>query len=233
MTRIKRQLKPKPSARLLPPPDFTYERQLWNQGYQYVAGIDEVGRGALAGPVVVGVVCFDQHHQPITGIRDSKQLSAAQRDVLAKQIQAQALICSIGQATAEEIDTLGIVPATMTAIGRAVNDAFAKATQPIDHFCMDGKPFLPTHIPSIINWPTQPFTYIIKGDQKSYSIAAASIVAKVFRDNVMNQAATTFTSFGWENNKGYGTQFHTQAITEYGPCELHRSSFLKSANPQK
>lgn len=207
-------------------PDFTFEQQLWQTGYQRVIGIDEVGRGALAGPVVVSVVCFAPNHQPIAGVRDSKQLAANQRTKLAQLIKQHAFFWQVGQATATEIDTLGIVPATMTAIVRALVPLTDTLPEKNSHLLMDGKPFAAHHTLEVPHWPTLPITYIVKGDQKSYSIAAASIVAKVFRDELMTQAATQFPPFNWAQNKGYGTLLHRQAITTTGACDWHRKSFL-------
>jgi ribonuclease HII len=203
-----------------PSPTFDFERQLWRQGLTKVVGIDEVGRGALAGPVVIAAVCFDPNHQPITGVRDSKLLSAKQRLSVVEQLKKQALFWQVGQAEASEIDAQGIVPATMLAIARATTQLPS-----FDQILMDGKPFIAQHIPKIKNWPTQPFTYIVKGDQLSYSIAAASIIAKVCRDELMQKLATTHADYGWEQNVGYGTKLHRDAIQQYGISSYHRLTF--------
>lgn len=203
-----------------PTPTLDFESVLWRQGLHRVVGIDEVGRGALAGPVVIAAVCFKPDHQPIVGVRDSKLLSARQRLSIVDQIKNQALFWQVGQASSAEIDSIGIVPATMTAITRALVHCAN-----FDHILMDGKPFTAHHISSVTSWPTQPFTYIVKGDQLSYSIAAASIIAKVFRDELMMQNATQFNNYGWEKNVGYGTAKHRAAIQKYGLCQHHRKTF--------
>jgi ribonuclease HII len=217
-------------SRLLPTkppmvsPTFEFEKKLWQQGYSRIIGIDEVGRGALAGPVVVGVVSFEPTHQPIEGVRDSKQLTATQRYQLAQSIQEQATYWQVGQASSQEIDTYGIVPATMMAITRALS-----LLPTFDHALMDGKPFTTQNIKSVGEWPTQPFSYIVKGDQLSYSIAAASIIAKVFRDQLMQEVASSFSNYDWKKNVGYGTASHRRAIQVHGLTTYHRKSFCRNA----
>lgn len=202
------------------PPTFEFERQLWQQGCAHVVGIDEVGRGALAGPVVIGAVCFDQSHVPIVGVHDSKLLSAKQREDVVEKIKAAANCWQIGQASVEEIDRFGIVPATMMAITRAL-----QKFSTLDHILMDGKPFTSKNIAMMRQWPTPPFSYIVKGDQLSYSIAAASIVAKVFRDQLMRELALTHSHYSWEKNVGYGTKKHLQSIRKFGLTPQHRLAF--------
>lgn len=202
------------------PPTFEFERPLWNKGSKYVVGIDEVGRGALAGPVVVAATCFDQNHIPIIGIHDSKKLSNVQRESLVGEIYTQAFFCEIGQASITEINQLGIVPATMLAITRALQNI-----PTFDHILMDGKPFTQKNMSRIKNWPIQPFSFIVKGDQLSYSIAAASIVAKVFRDEMMKKLAEQHAGYSWETNVGYGTKSHLAAIQKNGLTTHHRLTF--------
>jgi len=176
-----------------------------------VCGVDEVGRGPLAGPVVTAAVILDPS-QPITGLADSKRLSERQRLILAEQIRQQALAWAVGRAEAAEIDQLNILHATMLAMQRAVNQLEIKPQQVL----IDGNrcPALP--------YPCQA---IVKGDSQVASISAASILAKVSRDMEMQLMERYYPGYGFAQHKGYPTRAHYQALRELGPTAIHRRSF--------
>ncbi len=205
-------------------PTFEYEQQYWSEGIQYIAGIDEAGMGALAGPVVAGAVIFSQDIlQKIaeiiakTPIRDSKLLSTRQRENASNAIQQHAHAWAIGSASAQEIDVLNIRTASHLAMQRAIE---ALKTVP-DILMIDGTPAQISQTIPTIN--------IIKGDQLSYSIAAASILAKVHRDNGMQQLDVRFPHYGFAAHKGYGAQKHMDALVVHGPTEHHRKSYAPIA----
>jgi ribonuclease HII len=205
-------------------PTLDYERRLWKSGIRYVAGIDEVGRGALAGPVVAGAVIFDTQHEQIQGVRDSKTLSKNQKLELHQLLSKHCLYSGIGQSSAAEIDELGIVAATALAITRAL-----KSIPVIEHLLIDGRPFKDT---SLLSNSTK--TFIVKGDSLSYSIAAASILAKVYRDAEMIKILDIRREYQFEKNVGYGTKYHLAALKKFGPTAHHRQCFLTkllSSNP--
>jgi ribonuclease HII len=196
-------------------PDLAFERALWKRGAVIVAGIDEAGRGALAGPVAAGVVVLpnsDQIQQKLAGVRDSKQMSGTQRADWFEVIRTEAAACEVGFAAPGEIDEMGILPATRLAAMRAL----AKLEQMPDHLLVD--------------WISIPEagveeTCLAKGDQRSLSIAAASIAAKVSRDALMVEAGEKYPGYGFAAHKGYGTAAHRQAIERLGPSAVHRMSF--------
>jgi ribonuclease HII len=192
------------------------ERELHAQGYLHVAGIDEVGRGPLAGPVVAAAVVFPLEltlQQPeLAIIRDSKALTARQRergDVIVRQA---ALGIGIGEVPAEEIDRIGIAPATR----RAMTLALEALPQPPDHLLIDALQ---------LSWRNKPCTAIIKGDMLCTAIAAASIIAKVYRDALMVEMDALYPGYGFAGHKGYGSSGHLQALQELGPTPIHRYSF--------
>jgi len=192
-------------------PDFSLETALHAAGRSHIAGIDEVGRGALAGPVTVAAVILDPHHLP-HGLNDSKKLSAKQRAALFADICRNALAISIAYGSAAEIDQINIRQSTLAAMTRA---AHALALRP-DHVLIDGRDIPPRlHIPA---------TAVIKGDSKSLSIAAASIIAKVTRDKLMAQLDPQ-SLYGFARHVGYGTAAHLAALKTYGPSPYHRLSF--------
>ncbi|WGW05388.1 ribonuclease HII [Tropicibacter oceani] len=187
-----------------------YESPFWDRGLR-VAGVDEVGRGPLAGPVVAAAVILNPEAFP-DGLNDSKKVSPKRREAMTLLIRQQALV-GIGEATVEEIDQVNILQATYLAMRRAVA---ALPHQP-DHLLIDGNR-LPPDLPC-------PATTIVRGDSKSPSIAAASIVAKTWRDNVMKMIATQFPGYGWETNAGYPTKCHKSALQNLGVTPHHRRSF--------
>jgi len=176
-----------------------------------LAGVDEVGRGPLAGPVVAAAVILDPA-RPIAGLRDSKKLTAARRAELAEVIEAQALAVGVGRAEVAEIDLLNILRATMLAMERAVASL---AIEP-DVVYVDGNT-----TPSL----AMPAVAVVGGDDRIASISAASIVAKVVRDREMDRAAAHYPNYGFEKHKGYATAAHLEAIARFGPSPLHRRSF--------
>jgi ribonuclease HII len=196
--------------------DLRYEFTLYAQGYQRIVGLDEAGRGAWAGPVVAGAVILPLDRfdlaRALEGVTDSKQVSPARREELLPRILDIALAASMGYATHIEIDTYGIVPATRLAMKRAIEGL----TIPPDALLTDAM-----QIPEI----PLPCTPLIKGDQKSLSIAAASIIAKVSRDQFMNTLDETFPQYGFMIHKGYGTELHQDALKRYGPTRIHRMTF--------
>ena len=207
--------KPKPVLDIPPSPNLTFEQALWEDNQQWIAGLDEAGRGAWAGPVVAAVVIFPpivNLEKNLLGVRDSKQMNVQQREFWAEIIREHAQSWGVGSAGHTEIDQLGILPATRLAMQRALGQL---STSP-DHLLIDALllPQLET-----------PQTALIKGDQRSLSIAAASILAKTTRDALMRQEDHNYPVYGFSRHKGYGTRFHQQALAENGPCPIHRMSF--------
>jgi ribonuclease HII len=193
-------------------PTYKNERALIAQGRLFVAGVDEVGRGPLAGPVGVGAVILDPDDLP-KGLNDSKVLTAARREELAQAIYAKAIAVALAFASVEEIDRLNIRGATLLAMRRAVA---ALSVRP-DYALIDGR-----DTPPGLLCPAHP---IIGGDGLSLSIAAASIVAKVARDALMARLDAVHPGYGFARHAGYATREHTAALTRLGPCPLHRRSF--------
>ena len=196
-------------------PDMAQELALHAQGYRLIAGIDEVGRGALAGDVVAAAVILPTDPailERLHGVRDSKQLSARQRSILYTTIQAEAIAIGLGRVSAQEIDRLGIVPATRLAMTKAVASL---AVQP-DHLLIDA-----------MRLPAVPIAQraIIHGDARCLSIAAASIVAKVTRDRTMQELERVFPGYGFARHKGYGTAGHRQVLQVLHPCPIHRRTY--------
>lgn len=191
--------------------DFSLETHAYLAGKTCVAGVDEVGRGPFAGPVVAAAVVLDPGNIP-KGLRDSKKLSAARRAVLSDIIFASAAV-SIAQCSVAEIDRLNILQASMLAMWRAVEGLDKRP----DFALIDGN-----RVPAGLLCPAEP---VIKGDDISCSIAAASIVAKVFRDRLMVDLAQQFPGYGWETNAGYGTKQHRRALKALGVTPHHRVSF--------
>ena len=192
---------------------FRYEGEAREQGYTAVCGVDEAGRGPLAGPVCAAAVILPAG-LVIEGVNDSKKLTEKKREELFPVICEKALAYGIGWADEREIDEINILQATYRAMKRAVESLPLTA----DYALIDGNRMPPLDIPG---------TTIVKGDALSMSIAAASILAKVSRDRVMVQFSREYPQYGFEQHKGYGTAAHVQALREYGPCPLHRQSFLQ------
>lgn len=191
---------------------LSLEQELWHQGYTFVAGVDESGRGPLAGPVVAAAVIFPQHATETWGIRDSKELNPEQRAELVPIIKQQALACGIGVVDHVEIDRLNILQATFKAMQLAVQ----QLTQVPEFALVDGNGLPSFSIPS---------RAVIKGDSLSLSIAAASILAKETRDALMLEWHRTYPDYGFDAHKGYATPQHIEAIRAQGFCPIHRRSF--------
>lgn len=189
---------------------FKYERSFWHQGLQYVAGVDEVGRGPLAGPVVAAAVILPQDFD-LVAVNDSKQLTPRIRAELAPKIQAQAISVGIGLVDNHGIDELNIYQATRVAMKQAV----ASLTPQPDEIIVDAMQ---------IAVPIRQ-TRLIKGDSKSISVSAASIVAKVYRDHLMDEYAKQYPEYDFVHNAGYGTAKHLAALKALGPTPIHRMTF--------
>ena len=191
------------------------EKELYNKGFEYICGIDEAGRGPLAGPVVVAGVIMPKDSM-IEGVNDSKKVSEKKREKLYDVILEEALSYSVAIIGQDVIDEINILNATKQGVTTVVEE-------------LDVKPNLIlvdalTHI----NTKGIPYDSIIKGDAKCYNIAAASIIAKVTRDRIMREWDEIYPQYGFINHKGYGTAKHIEAIKEYGPCPIHRRSFIKN-----
>jgi ribonuclease HII len=239
--------------------DFSFEKKLHKQGYKIIAGVDEVGRGCFAGPVVAAAVIFneeitkstnnqikqkgvvrvgephgrgpvlvsrrkgcgaDERQDPVL-INDSKQMTAKQREVSDKWIRKNALAFGIGSASVSQINKLGIKKATEIAFRKAIKNCDVK----IEHLLIDA-----FYIPFVKGLRRKNQKPIIKGDAKSISIAAASIIAKVYRDKLMTSLSTKskYKKYGWGKNKGYGTKEHREMIRKYGTSILHRKQFVET-----
>lgn len=201
------------------------EEELYKNGTTSIAGIDEAGRGPLAGPVVVACVVMPRGSM-IEGVNDSKKVSEKKREKLYEEITNEALGCGVGIISQEEIDKINILNATKEGLTLAIKNLEKdlqeknRAFQKPEIILVDALTKIDTdHIP---------YRSIIKGDSKSYSIAAASIIAKVTRDRIMREWDEVYPVYGFEKHKGYGTAAHIAAIKEYGLCPLHRRSFVKN-----
>ncbi len=189
-----------------------FERQALAEGYKFVAGVDEVGRGCLAGAVVAGAVILDLSKPLPVGLNDSKKLSKKKREIIAEEVKEHALDYAIGQIEADEIDKINILEATKKAMILAVQNLKIKA----DFLLIDALELKNINLPQ---------KGIIKGDSVSASIAAASIIAKVYRDNLMRDFAVKYPEYGFEKHAGYGTKAHFEALRNHGATPLHRKSF--------
>ncbi len=188
-----------------------FEWACQQSGYKQIAGIDEAGRGALAGPVIAAAVILPLNCS-IDGLRDSKQLTPKQRDRFADEIYSVALSVGIGSADNRTVDRLNVLGATLLAMQNAIE----KLTPPPDYLLIDGINIPATDIPG---------EAIPKGDSRSYSIAAASIIAKTTRDRIMIELDRTYPHYGFQGHKGYPTSQHRQAIAQFGASDIHRQTF--------
>ncbi|MEH6940472.1 ribonuclease HII [Bacillus sp. JJ722] len=187
-----------------------FERDVWEQGYQYIAGVDEVGRGPLAGPVVAAAVILPREFQ-LLGLDDSKKINESKRNQFYDQIKQDAVAVGIGVMDHDVIDEINIYEATKRAMQEAINNLMI---QP-NYLLIDAMK-LPVSLPQ---------ESIVKGDARSVSISAASIIAKVTRDQLMNEYDLLYPEFGFKNNMGYGTKEHLEALIQCGPTPWHRKSF--------
>ena len=194
-----------------------YEENLYNEGLKYICGIDEAGRGPLAGPVVVGAVVMPKDSM-LEFMNDSKKVTEKRRELLYEEIVNTSLAYGIGIISQEEIDKINILNATKKGLHEALGQVIEKLKQKPDIIIVD----------ALREIDTFGITYesIIKGDATCYSISAASILAKVTMDRIMTEWDKIYPQYGFAMHKGYGTAKHIQAIKEYGPCPLHRKSFI-------
>lgn len=236
-------------------PDFLYEKRLWKKGYSLIAGVDEVGRGCFAGPIVTGCVVFPRHPSPDSAfyipdsirIDDSKKMTPRQREKSAEWIKENALAWGIGEISVEKINRVGMAKAAKMCFRKAIANANKKLGFKIDFLLSDA--FFISYVPGL---PTKRRKNkkgryyksskvdakkvngrqlaIINGDEKSSSIAAASIVAKVYRDELMEKLGnrSKYKKYGWTRNKGYGTREHLAAIKKYGTTRYHRKTWIKT-----
>jgi len=191
---------------------FDFEEQARSEGFLFVAGVDEVGRGCLAGPVVAAACILDIAKPAPDGIDDSKKLTALKRDEIAAQLKTECVAYAIGQIEAEEIDRINILEATR----KAMKSAIEALTPAADFLLVDALQLKLVRLPQ---------KAIIKGDSISVSIAAASILAKTYRDELMKEHHKTYPQYGFSGHKGYGAAEHLAALREHGPCPLHRKTF--------
>lgn len=188
------------------------ERQVWSEGFSRVMGLDEVGRGCLCGPVVAAGVIFSPGYEPPAGLRDSKKLTRENRERLAKEIRETCLFWSVQCVSHQQIDRINILRASLLAMQQCVNAADPAP----DMLFIDGNQPLNLLIPQ---------QTMVKGDDRSATIAAASVLAKVFRDDWMQKLHKEFPQYGWDRNVGYPTREHREALREHGPTPYHRMSF--------
>lgn len=188
-----------------------FEQTLWDEGFERVMGLDEVGRGCLAGPVVAAGVIFEPGTY-IREVKDSKQLSLGSRKVLTNKIKAEASYWRVKHCTPDEIDELNILQASLKAMSKCAESENAKP----DFLLVDGNHF---------STGLCPHQCLVKGDNRSMSIAAASILAKVYRDNLMIKLHEEYPQFGWKTNVGYPTAEHYEGLKEFGYTKHHRTSF--------
>lgn len=192
-----------------------FEKKLHDEGIKYIAGIDEAGRGPLAGPVVIGCVIMPQDSF-IEYVNDSKKVSETKREMLYEKITDEAIAWSTGIVWQNEIDEINILNATKKALTMAIDNLKVKP----DKIVVDALDKIETR--------GIPYISVIKGDAKIYSISVASIIAKVTRDRIMREYDEIYPEYGFSGHKGYGTAKHIQAIKEHGICPLHRRSFVKN-----
>lgn len=196
-------------------PDYEFEKAAVNSGFSCICGVDEAGRGPLAGPVCAAAVILPEG-AVIEGLDDSKKLTEKKRERLYDVIKETAVAYSVAYGTLEEIETVNILEATYLAMNRAIEGLNLKP----DFALIDGN-----RVPRGIKIPCET---IVKGDSKSMSVAAASVLAKVTRDRLMLEYDKKYPEYNFKKHKGYGTKEHTELIKQYGPCEIHRLSFLKN-----
>jgi ribonuclease HII len=232
-------------------PTLTYEQPLWESGYTQIAGIDEAGRGAWAGPVCAAALILPSNPNildTLNQVRDSKLMTSRSREAWAPRIRLAAVAWGVGFASSQEIDTLGIVPATKLAATRALESFTSSPLPPSPStLFLSPSPFSPAYPPfspspfSLVPSPLipdylltdfllfpnldLPQTALIKGDQLSLSVAGASVLAKTARDALMCLAEDRYPGYGFARHKGYGTRLHQQSLRQQGLCEIHRKSF--------
>ena len=201
------------------------EDELYIQGINSIAGIDEAGRGPLAGPVVVACAIMPKDSM-IEGVNDSKKVSEKKREILYEEIIKEAIAYGVGIVSQEEIDKINILNATKEGLRMAIDEMEKCLKERRTNF--EKPEIILVDALTKIDTDHIPYRSIIKGDSKSYSIATASIIAKVTRDRIMRQWDEVYPMYGFEKHKGYGTAAHVNAIKQYGLCPLHRRSFVKN-----
>lgn len=194
----------------LSPPDYSYERRIWNIG-KISAGVDEAGRGPLAGPVVAAAVILSEECQ-INGLNDSKKLSPQKREALFHQIKRLAIVTGVGIVESEEIDRINILRASLLAMEFAVTNLNPRP----DYLLIDG---------NILTSLSIPQETVVRGDSRCCSIAAASIIAKVIRDSIMDDYHNIYPEYNFNKHKGYPTKEHLESLKKFGPCPIHRKTF--------
>ncbi|HKM20063.1 MAG TPA: ribonuclease HII [Candidatus Dojkabacteria bacterium] len=197
-------------------PDTKLEEKLWQKGFRYVLGVDEAGRGPLAGPVVVGAVLIENTKQVVENVRDSKKMTKKQRKKAFVEIQEKSTAFGIGIVDAKEIDRVGIKEAVKEAMILAVSEVEKKIKKKVDYIISDGAVYL---------LDDHKMMSISRGDLNHYSIAAASVLAKVTRDMIMEEYSKKYPNYGFEKHMGYGTKMHLDAISKHGICDIHRKSY--------
>ena len=195
-----------------------YEEKLYNEGYKFICGIDEAGRGPLAGPVVVGAAVMPRDSK-LEWVNDSKKVTEKRREILYDRITEEALAWGVGIISEKEIDELNILNATKKGLHLALGEVIEKLKQKPDIVIVDALREIDTF--------EIPCQSIIKGDATCYSISCASILAKVTRDRIMREWNEVYPMYDFEKNKGYGTAEHIKALKQYGPCPIHRRTFIK------
>ena len=197
-------------------PDIELEKSLWNSGKRIVVGLDEAGRGPLAGPVVAGALVITSSESIVDGVRDSKKMSAKQRESCYDLIIEKSRAYGVGIVESDVIDRIGIKYAVLSAMREAVDQVEKSLGCEVDYIIADGGIYpLRDHDIEILN----------KGDEHHYSIAGASVLAKVTRDRIMLDYAKKYPMYGFERNVGYGTKEHIEAIKKFGICDIHRKTF--------
>lgn len=198
-------------------PSLDLENSLWSEGAEWVAGMDEVGRGPLAGPVVIGILAMRKGEGVLEGVRDSKTTSQKQREKLHEAIKSSHIFHAIGEASNDEIDSMGLAEAINVAMGRAVSNLTNLMRKSPDVLLIDGK-----NVRDIEGFRC---IKMDRGDSLHYTISAASIIAKVYRDGLMIEYGGEFPEYGFEKHMGYGTKVHLDAIKQFGVTRIHRKSF--------
>jgi ribonuclease HII len=193
------------------PDRLKFERRLWSEGYNHIVGLDEVGRGCLAGPVVAAGVIFEPGTD-IPEIRDSKVVTEQERILLSKKIKNKAVFWSIKEGSIQEIKELNILWASLQTMQKCVDEMHPNP----EYLLVDGNRYINSLIP---------YTCLVKGDDRSMSIAAASILAKVYRDELMKELHNEYPEYGWDTNVGYPTPIHKKALKEFGYTKYHRTTF--------
>lgn len=198
-------------------PDTKLEKNLWKKGFKYVVGIDEAGRGPLAGPVCAGAVLIGKDTEILALVRDSKKMTEKQRESVYEEIKSSTKAWGVCMVSSKVIDEVGIQEAVKLAMEGALRQVEEKIGSRADYLIVDG-----TNVSTISGYH---MTKIKAGDLKHYSISAASILAKVERDRYMRKIAKRYPQYMFEKHVGYGTKLHMDLLKEYGPCDIHRGSF--------